>query len=51
MDVVNDILNDIGAKQPRILIFNKVDLISKDKYDDLKEKFPSKDIVRISVAK
>lgn len=51
MDVVNKILDEIGAKQPRILIFNKVDLIDKEQYDDLKEKFPSKDIVRISVAK
>jgi GTP-binding protein HflX len=51
MDVVDKILDEIGAKQARILVFNKVDLISKDQYDDLKEKFPSKDIVRISVAK
>lgn len=51
MDVVNSILDEIGAKQKRILVFNKVDLISKDQYDDLKEKFPSKDIVRISVVK
>lgn len=51
IDLVNSILDEIGAKQPRILIFNKVDLIDKEKYDDLKEKFSNNDIIRISVAK
>ena len=51
MDVVDKILDEIGAKQLRILVFNKVDLISKEQYDDLKEKFPDKNIVWISVTK
>lgn len=51
IDVVDKILDEIWAKQKRILVFNKVDLITKTQYDDLKEKFPDKDIIWISVAK
>ena len=37
IDVVNDILNDIWAKQQRIMVFNKIDLIDENKLTDLKE--------------
>ncbi len=47
--VVNDILDEIGAKQKRILVFNKIDLVSKEQLEELKKKFPEKGNVRISV--
>jgi len=50
IDLVNSILDEIGAKQKRILVFNKIDLMDKKKLSLVKKQFPSKDIVRISVA-
>ena len=56
IDVVNEILDEIWAKQKRIMVFNKIDLISKEKLEELKKRFlPTgqagwiKDNVRISV--
>ena len=51
IELVNSILDEIGAKQQRILVFNKIDLVEKEKLAELKKKFPEKNIVRISVAK
>lgn len=50
MAVVHHILDEIGAKQERILVFNKLDLVDKKKLAELKKKFPSKKNIRISVA-
>ncbi len=49
IDIVNEILNEIGAKQKRILIFNKIDLIDQDKLKELKKIYWTKDTVRISI--
>lgn len=49
IDVVNHILNEIGAKQKRILVFNKIDLLDKIQLAELKKHFPEKGNVRISV--
>lgn len=51
IELVNSILDEIGAKQKRILIFNKIDLLEKEQLKTMKKKFPGKDIVWISVAK
>jgi len=50
IELVNSILDEIGAKQPRVLIFNKIDLVDEEKYELLKEKFSDNNIIRISVA-
>ena len=52
INVVNEILDDIWAKQKRIIIFNKIDLIDKNKIKKLKEKYwkdKDNDILFISV--
>lgn len=49
IDVVNEILDQIGATQPRIMVRNKIDLISVDKLAELKAKHPWKDNLRISI--
>lgn len=49
IEVVNHVLDEIGAKQKRILVFNKIDLLDKTQLTELKKKFPNKENVRISV--
>ncbi len=47
--VVNDILKEIWAKQPIMMVFNKIDLASDETIAELKKKYNSKDNIRISV--
>jgi GTP-binding protein HflX len=47
--IVNHILDEIGAKQKRIMLFNKIDLLDKTQLAELKKHFPGKENVRISV--
>jgi 50S ribosomal subunit-associated GTPase HflX len=47
--VVNDILDKIGAKQKRINVFNKIDLIDKQQLAELKKHYSDPNNVRISV--
>lgn len=47
--VVNHILDEIWAKQKRLMVFNKIDLVSEDKLEELKKKFQDHDCVWISV--
>ena len=50
INVVNEILDDIWAKQKRIMVFNKIDLIDEDKIEELKTKYTkNNDILFISV--
>jgi GTP-binding protein HflX len=47
--VVNEILDDIWAKQKRIMLFNKIDLVSKKRLAEIKKKYAQKDSLFISV--
>lgn len=47
--IVNHILDEIGAKQKRVLVFNKIDLLDKTQLTEIKKHFPSKENVRVSV--
>lgn len=49
IDIVNSILNEIGAKQKRIILFNKIDLISPEKLQELQKTYGTKDNARISI--
>ncbi len=49
ISIVNHILDEIGAKQKRIMVFNKIDLLDKTQLAELKKHFPGKENVRISV--
>ena len=49
ISIVNHILDEIGAKQKRIMLFNKIDLLDKIQLAELKKHFPGKENVRISV--
>jgi len=49
ISIVNDILDKIWAKQKRIMVFNKIDLLDKTQLAELKKHFPEKENVRISV--
>lgn len=49
IEIVNDILDKIGAKQKRIMVFNKIDLLDTQKLEEVKKHFPEKENVRISV--
>jgi len=49
ISVVNHILNEIWAKQKRIMVFNKIDLINSKKLKELKSKFTDQDCIWISV--
>ena len=49
ISIVNHILDEIGAKQKRIMLFNKIDLLDKTQLAELKKHFPGKENVRISV--
>lgn len=47
--VVNHILDEIWAKQKRLMVFNKIDLINTEKLSELKLKFQDQDCIWISV--
>lgn len=47
--VVNNILDEIWAKQKRLMVFNKIDLINSDQLKKIKFKFKKHDCVWISV--
>ena len=49
ISIVNHILDEIGAKQKRILVFNKIDLLDKTQLAEIKKHFPAKENVRISI--
>lgn len=49
ISIVNTILDEIGAKQKRIMIFNKIDLLDKTQLAELKKHFPDKHNVWISI--
>lgn len=49
IEIVNHILDNIGAKQKRIMVFNKIDLLDKTQLAELKKHFPQKENVRVSV--
>lgn len=49
IEVVNHILDEIWAKQKRIMVFNKIDLLDKTQLAELKKHFPEKGNVRVSV--
>lgn len=48
IDVVNQILDEIWAKQKRLMVFNKIDLINSEKLSELKLKFQDQNCVWIS---
>lgn len=49
ISIVNHILDEIGAKQKRIMLFNKIDLLNKNQLTEIKKHFPDKKNIRISV--
>ena len=49
IDVVNNILDNIWAKQPRVMIFNKIDLLSPEQLEIVKQKYADQEAVRVSV--
>ncbi|MEI7919910.1 MAG: hypothetical protein WCH65_07260 [bacterium] len=49
IQIVNHILDKIGAKQKRIMVFNKIDLLDKQQLEEIKQHFPDKENIRISV--
>ncbi len=49
IDTVHQVLDDIGATQPKILVFNKIDKITEDQLNDLKERYKEDDPLWISV--
>ena len=49
ISIVNHILDEIWAKQKRIMIFNKIDLLDKTQLAEIKKHFPEKGNVRISI--
>lgn len=48
IQVVNDVLNQIGAKQPRIMVFNKIDMIDDKMKTALEEKYADEIRLRTS---
>jgi len=48
MFVVNDILEKIWASQPRVLVFNKIDLISENTLKKLRKEFKDQDTIFVS---
>ena len=49
IEIVNHILDEIGAKQKRIMVFNKIDLVSEEELVQLQKKFPEKENIWVSV--
>jgi GTP-binding protein HflX len=48
IQVVNQVLDDIGAKQPRILIFNKIDTIDDKTKQSIQKRYENLDQLRLS---
>lgn len=48
IQVVDDILDSIGANQPRIYIFNKIDMIQESDLKDIQKRFQDKSPLYIS---
>jgi GTPase len=48
IQVVDDILQKIGAEQKKIYVFNKTDMIDETKYKDLQHRFQDKTNVFVS---
>lgn len=48
IQVVNDVLNHIGAKQPRIMVFNKIDMIDEKIKWQLQETYKDEVMLRTS---
>ncbi|HKL44014.1 MAG TPA: hypothetical protein VJ892_01915, partial [Candidatus Absconditabacterales bacterium] len=51
INVVNEILDDIGANQPRLMVFNKIDLIDDKKLNEIKQNYKEFNPVFISIHK
>lgn len=49
IEVVHQVLADIGAEQEKILVFNKIDLIDEEKKAELAERFAAFPKVFVSV--
>jgi GTP-binding protein HflX len=49
ISVVHEILEKIWANQPKILLFNKIDLLNEEQIQTLKEKYSDEDTCFISV--
>ena len=49
IEVVHQVLSDIGAHQPKILVFNKFDQASDEQIAMLREKYADYECVFISV--
>ena len=49
ISVVHEILEKIWANQPKILLFNKIDLLNEEQIQTLKEKYTDEDTCFISV--
>ena len=49
IEVVHQVLSDIGANQEKILVFNKIDLINEEKKAELAERFADFPVVFVSV--
>ena len=49
ISIVNHILDEIWAKQKRIMVFNKIDLLNKTQLAEIQHHFPDKNNVRISI--
>lgn len=49
INVVDEILDDIGANQHRVLVFNKIDLIDESRLKELKETYRHEDSIFISI--
>jgi GTPase len=48
IQVVNDVLDQIGAKQPRIMVFNKIDTIDDKTKTTLQETYHDQPMLRTS---
>lgn len=48
IQVVNDVLDQIGAKQPRIMVFNKIDTIDEKIKEKLEETYKEQPMLRTS---
>ena len=49
IEVVYQVLSDIGANQDKILVFNKIDLINEEKKAELAQRFAAFPVVFVSV--
>lgn len=49
IEVVHQVLSDIGANQDKVLVFNKIDLINEEKKAELAQRFADFPVVFVSV--